>query len=651
MNVQNKNYRMSVQEVTRLRREGKYEEAYVLSQKEWEEDQQDIWKQMSYFWSIHGLCKEVLIRQGRQDDAKQLLPDMERLLPTMAYGGPGSTGETCYNALLRSLLPHADVVQRCSARAKEDPNGAYQEIVSLPFNEIDPQLHEQYGWVLYWYMRHRMSQKVYAAKELTDLCKRYSQLHISRPSQLHSSVLWYVVRFAKQNTDFKITQFWKDWGAQAQLRKEDWQPSKKDAKEFRPFVEDVAAQLCAEFEDTEENVQYLKDFYKSIVRRINANADEHTLRIYARLCVKSNDVEEARKIYMNLILKTDAPYYVWHEYAKVVESNDVRIGLLLKALSLQSNEDYQGKIHLDLAEALIQAHFLEDAEEELRSMGLHYKQRGWKIPPRAIELARSCTDKTNSRILERDRYVALAEDSVFASFPAHYGYVDYVNEAKQTLHIIDVKSNMLFYKYRGSSLREGDFVLFRIRQNGGAFPGVLIAMLGGKQRTSESKIVSLRRTMREEALSHFPKCTVVVDNVNEDKQLFHVRGHGFNEVVRFRETRLRPCVGDVLSITFCRKEHKGRRRAVFLEIDESAAVCDDLKRTVKGRVTLHFASPEGDVPSAPEPVHGFIEHMYIPKKVLQQGQIREECYAEAKAIVEDDGRWRVYEIREVEEGE
>lgn len=61
----------------------------------------------------------------------------------------------------------------------------------------------------------------------------------------------------------------------------------------------------------------------------------------------------------------------------------------------------------------------------------------------------------------------------------------------------------------------------------------------------------------EYVYSDLPIEHAIVDNVNEDKQLFHVISlSGKTSIVYYRDTELRPNVGDILTLKYMSKVHK-----------------------------------------------------------------------------------------------
>ena len=523
---------MSVKDVTRLRHEGKYEEALALAKKELDEESNE-WTQISYFWSLHSVCKKLLIPQGKRDEAKQHLSDMEQLLPTMK--DDNGIGKKSYESLRKQLLPYADEIRSCSDMAKDKPEEAYNKFSQIPIKEIDKSLYESCGWIIYRYLYAKQTPDAdkFTTSELNSACRTYFRLHHEQPSLLHSQVLWAVTRLAKQHDDFRYADFFRKWGGYDSLREEDRTASAKDGHEFTPLAEDCA-KLCFKSSKSigsNDLLQWTKELYERIIEA--GSSDPYILRDYAYLCLSvSNDTKKAQDIYGNLVLQKGDQYFIWQEYADLVEDNNTKIGLLLKALSLQPNEDFCGKIRMSLADALIRENFFGEAKHELEKVATHYKNKGWNVPREWQALMNECKDKQDNHKIDRRRYTSLAEDLAYSSLPTRYGYIEYVNEAKRMLHIVCPQTGLAFYKYRKTSLKVGDFVTFKVH---------------------EKRILTLRKAERTEALPSFPNCTVVVDNVNTTKELFHFTAvkSNLNAVVKNDKTPLRPNVGDLLRLTYC----------------------------------------------------------------------------------------------------
>lgn len=212
--------------------------------------------------------------------------------------------------------------------------------------------------------------------------------------------------------------------------------------------------------------------------------------------------------------------------------------------------------------------------------------------------------------------------------PVGYGVVDYVNEEKKVLHIIDSESEQIFSKYTGKPLPADSLVRFRVYSD---------------KRNVERRICAgdLVTCDKEEALQHMPKRIVVVDDVNEAKKLFHVVfGKGeVSDVVHFDQTNIRPKVGDFLHVTYLSRTNKeGKKRIKFLDVQKSAEEREGLTGIVLGLLRVTCRGEGG------EPDFAFLNNHYVHRSVLKKCGIRRDCIAYAKLVLGGDDKWKVYDL-------
>ena len=634
---------MTVGDVTKLRKEGSYTEALRLAWQEWKDDDNE-WTEMSLFWSMYHYCKNILIPNGHKDTAKKLLPSMKSLLPTMK--DDKGIGETSFQGLCNQLLlPHAETVQRCSSIAKDYPVQAYSELSAIPLAEIDDSMHESCGWICFRYLKAKVSSNTDGSElsAINALLDMYLRLHCERPSRLHSLVLFMVIKYAKKHENFDFMGFFQSWNPD-NLRDEDWERrSAPDAdgkqREYNSLAEDCAA-LCSKAVKPDcdgQTKEWLMAFCGKVLQK--HPSDDNCMRNYSKLCALSGEVDKARDLYSKIVLLAGNKYYVWDEYAGLIEEHhaDIKIGLLLKSLGTEKNEDFLGNIHLSLADAFIKEGLFSKASSELATMSSHYREMGWYIPDRYYTLEQLCRGKQDTKSFERDRYLEAADELVYSSLPLRYGVVAYINKERKVLHILTPESNMLFHKYRKTRLKTEDLVAFRVYEPSG---------------DAKTKILTLRSATRMEALQCFKSCQVAVDNVNEGRSLFHIVGLDQIESrnVLFSETEIRPSVGDVLNVVYVADE-KGRVN--ILDIGKSEAGNIRLSREIEGTLQLsvrgggHYAvvRDDDDTFYSTDADFGFVEDGYVHACVLHRHKIADMSTVVAKMVIDRDGRWNVYDIK------
>lgn len=427
-------------------------------------------------------------------------------------------------------------------------------------------------------------------------------------------------------------------------------------------------------------------------------------------------------------------YYIWSEFADCCEDVDVKIAFLCKAISLEKDEDFIGKIRLELARQLIKSKKYANAVVELGQYKKHYAEKGWRIDSEVDALFEQCLSATpapdnnkalyveNISIAEayayddipftevvlvdkwknengktmmcfvdgktiefvtdmerfpilRDshkgqvwtfklyknetlrtipsgfswqlpkketeiRYIpltaTLSETADWFNLPIQYGYVQYVNTEKKVYHIYLTNSTLVYEHYEWKELEKGDFVKLRQYK---------------KKVKEESKtfLCNVQKCTEDEAIEKF-KCRIVaVDDVNNQRKLFHfVLGPGLvSGILHYDQTDLRPSVGDCIKIHYFVREINDKKylgkQTKLVEVlraevtDESN---NDLIKHISGYLELNYK----DGYNAGDPDFAFIGDYYVHKTVLEKYDITSNCHVNAKVVYTGDDKWKVYEI-------
>lgn len=236
---------MSVKEVTSLRKSGNLKEAYKIAIDDLKEDRSNSWAQMSLFWVLRDMCQQLCSRNAI-DEAKICLKEMSSLLPTMV--DDSGAGEKAYTNLYKQLQPNADIISKASELSKNDPSNAYAQVrnyIDFP-NDIDSALHEDLGWIIYRYIKAKLSDL--SSLEVRTLLKDYMYLNNERPSMLHSQMLNFALSFSKQNSDFSFYRFFMLWEP-GNLRYEDLDKGYYNGSEIPSLISRICRQIVSSGED------------------------------------------------------------------------------------------------------------------------------------------------------------------------------------------------------------------------------------------------------------------------------------------------------------------------------------------------------------------------------------------------------------------
>lgn len=614
------------------------------------------------------------------------------------------------------------------------PKGEIKEFADmLPFGKDDfmEMLHEQFFWKLYRQAEKGIDANLWA---LFDSYLEY--FSDSEASYWNSKVLALAERHMDEGEHKRFYRFFKRWNP-ARLRDDDWKPEKNDKGDtFPPMALQViktAKEAVIEkgMEDA-DGFQWLLDLYAKAVE-LNPD-DEWILRSKAMLHIKASQPEEAKAIYKKLVFLLADKYYIWKEFAECFAEDCMKVAMLCKALSLESNDDFVSSVRIDLARVLIRLGRKGEALYELNRYCSHYKAKRWHLDSDALVLMGQCSGATvpadNSQLYadniamaeseaysevpytdmvfvgkeengsgkKRMRFVdgagvsvafnvkkfpalsqahegqvwkfklfeEIVEKAVPVKFswqppknekvkryvpllvvpsdlddwsilPADFGYVDYVNTDKRVYHIYAADSTLILPRFDKQKFKKGDFVKY-------------------KRYSTKGKVCAsgLEKSDAETALPVFKSCIVAVDDVNEEKQLFHYEAGAtlLDGIVRFSQTDLRPKVGDLLKIIYYiktkdDKKRPGRtyKRRELLKIDLIDTEMPSLVRVVEGNLEIKhsfdFSCEEFESHD-----FAFVDDCYVSDAVLSAYGIDSDCYVKAKVVYTGDGKWKVFEILE-----
>lgn len=313
-------------------------------------------------------------------------------------------------------------------------------IVTLRKDDFIEMLQEQYFWQIYHSTEGGVSNTTWA------LFDQYLDIFSeSQSSEAKSKVLGLAERVMKDENTYRFYTFFKQWNPE-KLRQVDWQEEKgENGENYKPLAiksikkaKDAMGNLPV---DQIGDLQWLINLYDNAIAKFPD--DDWNIRSKALLLLQMGQLEEAKSIYKDLCLKMGDKYYIWQEFANCWEENEIKIALLCKAISLEKNEDFIGKIRLELAKQLFKVGKVGFALIEVNKYKEHYTQKGWRIDPEVDSLLSACQSSDTNQKLNGSiypEYIHKAEEIAYADIP----YMDMVhidswknNEGKELLSFSD----------------------------------------------------------------------------------------------------------------------------------------------------------------------------------------------------------------------
>lgn len=207
---------MSISEISSLRKKGNLTEAYKKAMEELSKNDNDSWIKMSLFWVLRDMCQQSLSRNAI-NEAQKYLKEMSSLLPSMV--DKDGTGKRAYASLYKQIQPNADIILKARELSKTNSSEGFNSVKNfiISSNDIDSSLHEDLGWIIYFYIKNNVNL---SSLEVRRLLKNYIDLKNERPSILHSQILNFALNFSKEHSDFNFYNFFILWEPK-NLRHED----------------------------------------------------------------------------------------------------------------------------------------------------------------------------------------------------------------------------------------------------------------------------------------------------------------------------------------------------------------------------------------------------------------------------------------------
>lgn len=293
----------------------------------------------------------------------------------------------------------------------------FVELLPRGKNDFIEMLKTQFFWKLYRSTDGGLSSSTW------DLFNQYLKFYSeSSASPAHSKVLGLAERIMKESNTWRFYDFFRKWNPQ-KLRAADWQEEKKDNGEiYKPLAIKSLKKAKEALENLSDeqvgNFQWLIDLYGTAIEKFPN--DDWNIRSKALLHLRAGQLTEAKNIYKDLCQKMGEKYYIWSEFADCCEDARIKVALLCKAISLEKNEDFIGKIRLELARQLIKSERYENAAVELCKYKKHYIDMGWRIDSEIDTLLEQCTPavpaKDNNAKLYAEN-IPVAEDHAYADIP------------------------------------------------------------------------------------------------------------------------------------------------------------------------------------------------------------------------------------------
>lgn len=402
---------MTIKEITELRKSGNLAEAMAAAEIEFAKAA-NKYTAGALFW-----CLNDQYKQQSGDDAVATLARMKTIFND--FGSGDDYMQNAMSSAEKRLIPHYYEITAAVEDAKKgaDAISLHKQISNWYNNgELDANLYPSFGWLTYYALKQTNISDVQNRKILLNL---YLNLNLHKPSDLHSRILGEAVKVEKNTPlQFRIRDFVRLWGLE-NLRDEDWEQFTTDeGHTMLSMVEKLIGVYVKELKT--DHVEAPDDFSQLVDKALEKFPCNQNLPHYkAGVLISQGRIDEALKYYREMILRSPAKFYLWDQASELIQDIDTKIGLLCKALTCDTDDNYVVNVRLSLAELLIQAGMPQNAKYELEMHKQIRQAKGWSLKEefRILynQLASVEVAADNNAIYAK--YSVKADEFIYSSFP------------------------------------------------------------------------------------------------------------------------------------------------------------------------------------------------------------------------------------------
>lgn len=340
------------------------------------------------------------------------------------------------NELIRFVSDGFDRAKSGAAIEVYNEINSIHDGITLPIKS-----HYPFGWIIFYALHQSPTN---AIKERKQMLSRYLGLQLERPHKLHSMIMTEALRLYKDAatvscraktmdgfnpvtdaTRFSIVKFVDLWNLN-HLRPGDWKRKEIDGKTLPSTVEKLITSYVDELYAA--RIAASPTFMAIMERALVEYPGSSNLYAQcAQLYEIAGDKETSIEMMRNAILASSSKYYLWSRLAALITDKELlrlKVSLLYKALCCPGQEEYKGKIHLNLAAALADGGAFPQAKWELNLVKQLYGEKDWNLP----RLYRETQKKIPAGIQPADPMATYKKIEFMAD--------DYINESLPEISVV-----------------------------------------------------------------------------------------------------------------------------------------------------------------------------------------------------------------------
>ena len=367
-----------------------------------------------------------------------------------------------------------------------------EEILKLGLEENEKLLFDRLGFLIGKKVFQIIRQKDFSKQPVNKLFELSKQMHFNKPGEAYSFLFKAFHRAYKDSS--KYIEF-ADWWGFENFRRQDYEREEINDRKVMSIVEQAyiaytKALLKGEpvystgivinpFDPSDPGVtmkvneEKVKNFLPQLDKIINKHPEYQFLQSgKAKLLLAIGKKDEALNSFIPFARRKKNEFWVWEDLVDFFPDEiDLQIAFYCKALSFNTQEKYLVKLRQKFAAILIKEEHYAEAKAQIDKLVNTRTRKGWKIPSIVKQWQSQDWYKTTNARPENkfcNKYLPEAEEILYSDIPEEAVVVTFVNKDKGLIHFVKNTSKHGFFRYSGNinAFQPGDIVKVRFKSDG-----------------------------------------------------------------------------------------------------------------------------------------------------------------------------------------
>lgn len=405
----------SSQEINRLRKEGKIEEAYLLGKEVLKTDFDNIWNRRAVAWALYS--------------------------------------KICDTAL-----------------SFENKLVLLEELKQLQLDENENMLYDNIAWQI------RLIVINIANNDKASLSKVFNCI---KPFTFHPSNGYSALfkEFNERRENWQQYIEFCDWWNFNKFMPQDYSPYEYvDYKGAKKSIMSVAEQSCCGYCNallSQGNKEKIKEFLPRVEQLANSHPEYQYPPYYiSKLYMAIGDKQSAFNAILPFVKKKPNDYWVWQCLGDASDDDAVKFACYSRALTCSCRPAYLVKVKEHYAQMLVNCHYYNEAKTEIEQIIKIRTENKWNISAQLRQTATAEWYKTaKANKSNADFYATNAQDAEMLVYPDMCSFDVFVTEvikSRQLVNYVDIdgkRGTFNFRSYNNIRFKVGEILTLKIRDN------------------------------------------------------------------------------------------------------------------------------------------------------------------------------------------